>query len=70
VLHFVRCDLLTAGLPPAGGRPCWAHKVKNHVRRTWFCFMPPIGGRTQRPFREGPLRGSNCNCSWCCSSFS
>lgn len=27
-LHFVRCDQLTAGLTPAGGRPCWAHKQK------------------------------------------
>ena len=25
-LHFVRCDQLTAGLSPAGMRPCWAHK--------------------------------------------
>jgi hypothetical protein len=24
-LHFVRRDQLTAGLPPAGVRPCWAH---------------------------------------------
>ena len=24
-LHFVRCDQLTAGLAPAGVRPCWAH---------------------------------------------
>ncbi|PHV09872.1 hypothetical protein CSQ89_19265, partial [Chitinimonas sp. BJB300] len=24
-LHFVRCDQLKAGLPPAGVRPCWAH---------------------------------------------
>jgi hypothetical protein len=25
-LHFVRCDQLTAGLTPAGVRPCWAHQ--------------------------------------------
>ena len=25
-LHFVRCDQLTAGLAPAGVRPCWAHQ--------------------------------------------
>ena len=24
-LHFARCDQLTAGLAPAGVRPCWAH---------------------------------------------
>lgn len=28
-LHFVRCDQLTAGLAPAGVRPCWAHKRKS-----------------------------------------
>ena len=27
-LHFVRCDQLTAGLAPAGVRPCWAHTKK------------------------------------------
>lgn len=27
-LHFVRCDQLTAGLAPAGVRPCWAHNEK------------------------------------------
>jgi len=27
-LHFVRCDQLTAGLAPAGVRPCWAHQKK------------------------------------------
>ena len=27
-LHFVRCDPLTAGLAPAGVRPCWAHTQK------------------------------------------
>ena len=27
-LHFVRCDQLTAGLTPAGVRPCWAHQKK------------------------------------------
>ena len=27
-LHFARCDQLTAGLAPAGVRPCWAHKKK------------------------------------------
>ncbi|HTJ55807.1 MAG TPA: hypothetical protein VL380_10400, partial [Nitrosospira sp.] len=27
-LHFVRCDQLTAGLPPPGVRPCWAHTNK------------------------------------------
>ena len=25
-LHFVRRDQLTAGLAPAGVRPCWAHQ--------------------------------------------
>ncbi|PHV11748.1 hypothetical protein CSQ89_09195, partial [Chitinimonas sp. BJB300] len=28
-LHFVRCDQLTAGIPPAGVRPCWAHIRKS-----------------------------------------
>ena len=27
-LRFARCDQLTAGLAPAGVRPCWAHKIK------------------------------------------
>jgi len=27
-LHFARCDQLTAGLAPAGVRPCWAHMKK------------------------------------------
>jgi hypothetical protein len=27
-LHFARCDQLAAGLPPAGVRPCWAHREK------------------------------------------
>jgi len=25
-LHFAHCGQLTAGLAPAGMRPCWAHK--------------------------------------------
>src|SRR5262249_8996326 len=29
--------------------------VNNRVRRTRFCLMPPRGGHTQRPFREGHL---------------
>jgi hypothetical protein len=37
--------------------------VNNHVRRTWFCPMPPRGGHAYRPFREGAPSGSNCNCS-------
>lgn len=32
-LHFVRCDQLTAGLAPAGVRPCWAH-----IRRQKLIF--------------------------------
>ena len=28
-LHFVRRDQLTAGLAPAGVRPCWAHKAES-----------------------------------------
>jgi hypothetical protein len=31
-LHFVRCDQLTAGLAPAGVRPCWAHQKKGRPR--------------------------------------
>ena len=31
-LHFVSCDQLTAGLAPAGVRPCWADKKKTHRR--------------------------------------
>ena len=36
-LHFVRCDQLTAGLAPAGVRPCWAHHKKSH-RKVAFSF--------------------------------
>jgi hypothetical protein len=35
-LHFVRRDQLTAGLPPAGVRPCWAHPNKKPVNSTGF----------------------------------
>ncbi len=35
-LHFVRCDQLTAGLSPAGMRPCWAHKYKKTRRMAGF----------------------------------
>jgi len=37
-LHFVRCDQLTAGLTPAGLRPCWAHQIKNGRRSARFNF--------------------------------
>lgn len=33
-LRFVRCDQLTAGLAPAGVRPCWAHQKKRPPRRS------------------------------------
>ena len=52
-LHFVRCDQLTAGLSPAGMRPCWAHKPKSQSSRLaflwergcglFFQFTQPIG---------------------------
>ncbi|PHV10172.1 hypothetical protein CSQ89_17590, partial [Chitinimonas sp. BJB300] len=35
-LHFVRCDQLTAELPPAGVRPCWAHIKKRCSMSTSF----------------------------------
>ena len=34
-LHFVRCDQLTAGLAPAGVRPCWAHNKKGSLPKKW-----------------------------------
>jgi len=34
-LPFVRCDQLKAGLAPAGGRPCWAHKTKARRAPSW-----------------------------------
>ncbi len=37
-LHFVRCDQLTAGLSPAGMRPCWAHKPKSQSSRLAFLW--------------------------------
>ena len=39
-LHFVRCDQLTAGLAPAGVRPCWAHKKKGEGRERPSPFLP------------------------------
>ena len=35
-LHFVRGDQLTAGLAPAGVRPCWAHKPKGSKLLPFF----------------------------------
>ena len=35
-LHFVRCDQLTAGLSPAGMRPCWAHIKKKRGDASLF----------------------------------
>ena len=37
-LHFVRCDQLTAGLAPAGVRPCWAHKIEKAPHGGLFYF--------------------------------
>jgi len=39
-LHFVRRDQLTAGLAPAGVRPCWAHKWSG---RHTECAGPKCG---------------------------
>ena len=41
-LHFVRCDQLTAGLAPAGVRPCRAHKKKATRRRLLKVRGEPI----------------------------
>ena len=53
-LHFVRCDQLTAGLAPAGVRPCWAHKTKTPLlaqRGFWGSpgLTDPRDGRHARP---------------------
>lgn len=43
-LHFVRRDQLTAGLAPAGVRPCWAHQ-KKRAPRAWSAHFngdPPF----------------------------
>lgn len=37
-LHFIRCDQLTAGLAPAGVRPCWAHNEKAPPERSGGAF--------------------------------
>ena len=42
-LHFVRCDQLTAGLSPAGMRPCWAHKQQGpDIAIGALCFLEPV----------------------------
>ena len=41
-LHFVRCDQLTAGLTPAGVRPCWAHNEKAASNEAAVVFKYPI----------------------------
>ena len=42
-LHFVRRDQLTAGLTPAGVRPCWAHKQKAQLGG-WAKCLILLGG--------------------------
>jgi hypothetical protein len=34
-LHFACCGQLTAGLAPAGVRPCWAHQKKATAKQGW-----------------------------------
>src|SRR5690606_28150463 len=43
-LHFIRCDLLMAGLAPAGVRPGWAHKKS--ARRRVGIKRSALGGWT------------------------
>ena len=55
-LRFVRGDQLTAGLTPAGVRPCWAHQQKSRPSRSAFLWV--LGWRAEPP----ALAGSSCGC--------
>ena len=46
-LHFVRCDQLTAGLSPAGMRPCWAHIKKHRQQAVGVFYLAEITARLQ-----------------------
>src|SRR5690606_32662221 len=54
-LHFVRCDQLTAGLAPAGVRPCWAHMKK--ARRCAGPFPCITLSQAEPALAQGPHRG-------------
>ena len=55
-LHFAHCGQLTAGLAPAGVRPCWAHHKKAPVEHRGFC---PSGFPTRVPNCATPRPGGS-----------
>ena len=61
-LHFVRCDQLTAGLAPAGVRPCWAHNKKGPLPKKWP--LGPANAARKMARSEERRVGKECRSRW------